>query len=111
VKAGCIIGTKSEAPTDPHVEIQIEEMPYIDDDDDDARDLPRPPEQIAIGSVRLDDAEGLEVEEVSQTDDDVVIDEDSPEEHELDAFIEGKKRPSHLQDLRDALDDFDNHGD
>ena len=111
VKAGCIIGTKSEAPTDPHVEIQIEEMPYLDDDDDDARELPRPPEQIAIGSVRLDDAEGLEVEEVSPTDDDVVIDEESPEEHELDAFIEGKKRPSHLQDLRDALDDFDNHGD
>jgi hypothetical protein len=38
----------------------------------------------------------LPVEEVSSGDAEVVIDEDSPEEQELDAFIEGKKRPSHL---------------
>jgi ubiquinone/menaquinone biosynthesis C-methylase UbiE len=108
VKAGCIIGTKTDAPTDPHLEVQIEEMPYsINDDLDDVdTGLPRPPHQIALGSVQLDDADSLEVEEVSAADDDVVIDEESVEEQELDAFIDGKKRPSHLEDLNAALEDF-----
>jgi ubiquinone/menaquinone biosynthesis C-methylase UbiE len=108
VKAGCIIGTKSDAPTDPHLEVEIEEMPYAINDDLDEVDtgLPRPPHQIALGSVQLDDADSLEVEEVSAADDDVVIDDESIEEQELDAFIEGKKRPSHLEDLNAALEDF-----
>jgi hypothetical protein len=108
VKAGCIIGTKSDAPTDPHLEVEIEEMPYAINDDLDDVDtgLPRPPHQIALGSVQLDDADSLEVEEVSAADDDVVIDDESIEEQELDAFIEGKKRPSHLEDLNAALEDF-----
>ncbi|HET9993087.1 MAG TPA: methyltransferase domain-containing protein [Kofleriaceae bacterium] len=107
VKAGCIIGTKTDAPTDPHLEVDIEEMPYsLQDDDDIDTGLPRPPEQIALGSVQLDDADSLEVEEVSAADDEVVIDEESPEEQELDAFIDGKKRPSHLEDLNAALEDF-----
>jgi ubiquinone/menaquinone biosynthesis C-methylase UbiE len=109
VKAGCIIGRKLEAPTDPHLQVEIEEMPYSLDDDEVDTGLPRPPEQIALGSVQLDDADSLEVEEVSAADDDdVVIDEESFEEHELDAFIEGKKRPSHLEDLTAALEDFTN---
>jgi ubiquinone/menaquinone biosynthesis C-methylase UbiE len=109
VKAGCIIGTKSDAPTDPHLEVEIEEMPYAINDDLDEVDtgLPRPPHQIALGSVQLDDADSLEVEEVSAADDDdVVIDDESIEEQELDAFIDGKKRPSHLEDLNAALEDF-----
>ena len=132
VKAGCIIGTKLEAPTDPHLEIEIEEMPYemlhdedsrehnnevlrdvdLDGDDDEVdTGLPRPPELIAAGSVRLDDAEHLEVEEVSAHDDDIIIDEASAEELALDAFIEGKRRPPHLDgsdginELDDVLDD------
>ena len=119
VKAGCIIGKKLEAPTDRHVavgmdvaslgEVEIEELPYeqhLDDDDEIDTGLPRPPEQIAVGSVRLDDAGDLEVEEVS---DDIVIDEASPEEQDLDAFIEGKKRPSHLDGFEDSdvVDDLD----
>jgi len=119
VKAGCIIGKKLEAPTDPHVavgmdlsnlgDVEIEELPYeqhVDDEDEIDIGLPRPPEQIAVGSVRLDDASDLEVEEVS---DDIVIDEASPEEQELDAFIEGRKRPSHLDGFEDAdvVDDLD----
>jgi ubiquinone/menaquinone biosynthesis C-methylase UbiE len=118
VKAGCIIGKKLEAPTDPHVavgmdlahlgDVEIEELPYeqhVDDESDDG--LPRPPEQIAVGSVRLDDAGDLEVEE--EVSDDIVIDEGSPEEQELDAFIEGKRRPSHLDGFEDAdvVDDLD----
>lgn len=127
VKAGCIIGTKLEAPTDPHLEVEIEEMPYEMLRDDDSREdhnesvlrdvdldddevdtgLPRPPELIAAGSVRLDDADHLEVEEVSaQDDDDIVIDEASPEEQALDAFIEGKRRPSHL-DGSDGINELD----
>ncbi len=128
VKAGCIIGTKLEAPTDPHLEVEIEEMPYemlrdedsreehnesvlrdvdLDHDDEVDTGLPRPPELIAAGSVRLDDADHLEVEEVSaHDDDDIVIDEASPEEQALDAFIEGKRRPSHL-DGSDGINELD----
>ena len=140
VKAGCIIGTKLEAATDPHLalvrpELHHElhhELPYelVDDDhghdeherepeeelllEDDEVDsgLPRPPELIAVGSVRLDDADHLAVEEVSAHDDTgVIIDEASPEEQALDAFIDGKRRPQHLEgineldaDLEDDLD-------
>ncbi|CAN5445760.1 hypothetical protein BH11MYX1_BH11MYX1_22400 [soil metagenome] len=130
VKAGCIIGTKLEAPTDPHLEVEVEEMPYellrdeesredrnepvlrdVDYDVDHDVDYP-PPELIAVGSVRLDDADHLEVEEVSaHDDDDIIIDEASPEEQSLDAFVEGKRRPTHLDgineldaDLEDDLD-------
>lgn len=111
VKAGCIIGKKLEAPTDPHVslsmdlhEVEIEEVSYEQMREEDEIDtgLPRPPEQIAVGSVRMDDAS--EIEEVS---DDIVIDEGSPEEMELDAFIEGKKRPSHLDGFPDLEDSED----
>ena len=111
VKAGCIIGKKLEAPTDPHIslsmdlhEVEIEEVSYEQMRDEDEIDtgLPRPPGQIAIGSVRMDDAS--EVEEVS---DDIVIDEGSPEEMELDAFIEGKRRPSHLDGFPDLEDSED----
>lgn len=124
VKAGCIIGTKLEAPTDPHLEIEIEELPYelvreeespdapvlrdVDLDDEEADlGLPPPPELIAVGSVRLDDAEHLEVEEVrAHEGHDLVIDEASAEEQALDAFMEGKRRPSHL-DGSDGINELD----
>jgi len=106
VKAGCIIGKKLDArATVPDVEvdsdlgIDIEEMPYHSDDDDEVdTGLPRPPHKIAAGSVRLEDVGDLQVEEVSSGDADVVMDGDSPEEQDLDAFIEGRKRPSHLDE-------------
>src|SRR5687768_3817047 len=88
VKAGCLIGRKSDRRLSEvdDVEIELDEPPPMDlDDIDPDTDLPRRPMKIAAGSVRVD--------EISDED---VIDEDSPEEHELDAFIEGKKRPSHL---------------
>jgi hypothetical protein len=34
--------------------------------------------------------------DIIEDDEDDAIDEGSPEEQDLDAFIEGKKRPSHL---------------
>jgi ubiquinone/menaquinone biosynthesis C-methylase UbiE len=100
VKAGCIIGKKLEhADLEAELQVQVEDVPYdADFDDDDDDDVIDPPSQIAIGSVRLSDGEELEVEELSPSEDDEVdvIDENSPEEQELEAFIEGRKRPSHL---------------
>jgi hypothetical protein len=49
------------------------------------------PEKIATGSVRVTEDSG-KIEEVS----DFELEEDSQAEQELDAFIEGKKRPPHL---------------
>jgi len=89
VKAGCLIGKKGviakQAPTVP---------PDVSDFDDRDTDLPVRPSQIAAGSVRVDEME-LELEELD-TGAAEPIDEDSLEEQELDAFIEGRKRPPHL---------------
>jgi len=103
VKAGCIIGKKHE----PHAVTPVEiELPHIEiSDDDDAFEdevdtgLPLPPNKIAVGSVRLDDPDDLEVVESIDFD----IDESIPED-QLDAFIEGAKRPSHLVDPDDDVD-------
>jgi len=99
VKAGCIVGKKQDAnraALAEDVEIELDEVAHDEEED---TDLPRPPHKIAVGSVRLEDVgDDLEVEEISAADADVVFDESSPEEHDLDAFIEGKKRPSHLDD-------------
>ena len=100
VKAGCIVGKKLDANRPAladDVEIDIDEV-HVDDDEEDT-DLPRPPHQIAVGSVRLGDVGDvgdLEVEEISAHDAEVMIDGGSVEEQELDAFIEGAKRPPHL---------------
>jgi ubiquinone/menaquinone biosynthesis C-methylase UbiE len=97
VAAGCIIGKKLQH-AELEAELHVEEIPFeVDlDDDDDDDDVIEPPQQIAVGSVRLSDGDELDVEELTPSDDEVVIDESSPEEQELDAFIEGRKRPSHL---------------
>jgi hypothetical protein len=96
VKAGCILGKKADAVRAAMAEVSMDLDESTEELD---TDLPRPPHQIAAGSVRLGDVvDDLEVEELSAADDDIVIDEESPEEHELDAFIEGKKRPPHLDD-------------
>jgi ubiquinone/menaquinone biosynthesis C-methylase UbiE len=89
VKAGCLMGRKVPgAPLDmDEVELDLD-LPSIEEIEEDLQpELPRRPHKIAAGSVRVD--------EVAEED---VIDEDSPEEQELDAFIEGKKRPSHLDE-------------
>ncbi len=113
VKAGCIIGTKHEARA--HVErmvVQVQLRPHlldemidIEPDDDDFGDdvdtgLPMPPRALAVGSVQVEDPDDLDVVEVRDDRSDFAIDEASPAEQELDAFIEGRKRPSHL-DLDD----------
>jgi hypothetical protein len=101
VKAGCLIGKKQQpmALADLEVSLDIGEDSYRDsndtDDDDVDTGLPLPPHKIAAGSVRVADPEDLEVEEVPD-DGSFEISLDVSAEQELDAFIEGKKRPSHL---------------
>jgi ubiquinone/menaquinone biosynthesis C-methylase UbiE len=92
VKAGCLIGKKVPgAPLDVDMmELDLDGPSVEELDEDDLEpdtDLPRRPLKIAAGSVRVD--------EISEDD---VIDEESHDEQELDAFIEGKKRPSHLDE-------------
>ncbi len=107
VKAGCIIGKKTDqiiavAIPAPLAEIDLDELdetgrPRLEDDIDTG--LPMPPHRIAAGSVQMADPDDLEVEEIAEGDaNDFDIDIDSPAEQELDAFIEGRKRPSHLDE-------------
>jgi hypothetical protein len=88
VKAGCIMGTKHE-PGAAATGLAIDAG--FDDID---TGLPMPPHQIAAGSVRVSDPDDLDVIEVDT--DGFELGEDVAAEQELDAFIEGKKRPSHL---------------
>jgi ubiquinone/menaquinone biosynthesis C-methylase UbiE len=119
IKAGCIIGRKHEAravavPVPIAPDIVIEESPFAEhphdemhdeiqelDDDEVDTGLPLPPHMIAAGSVRMADPDELEVEELDASDvaiDSDFIDEESIAEQELDAFIDGKKRPQHLDE-------------
>jgi ubiquinone/menaquinone biosynthesis C-methylase UbiE len=100
VSAGCLVGKKQEAVAHRSTDRDLDDDGLSDvniEEDEIDTGLPLPPHMIATGSVRVDDASDLEVEEIDAIDDDL-IDEDSPEEQELDAFIEGKKRPSHLDE-------------
>jgi ubiquinone/menaquinone biosynthesis C-methylase UbiE len=70
----------------------------IDTDDDSSFDhidtgLPWPPHDIAAGS-RVADSADASIDELIASE--LLLDEDSAAEAELDAFIEGKKRPPHL---------------
>ena len=103
VKAGCIIGTKHEpraAISGPLPILDEAGMDDIDFDDIDTG-MPAPPHDIAAGSVRVADAddEGVELDDGSDFEIDVRQLGDS--EPALDAFTEGKKRPSYL-DLDDG---------
>ena len=107
VKAGCLIGRKMDAASMPAIvepivlpEIEIGDDSEFEEDIDTG--LPLPPHKIAAGSVQMADPDDLEVEEIADVDDDdggdFEIDVDQVAEADLDAFIEGKKRPHHLDD-------------
>lgn len=100
VKAGCLIGKKHEfRAVVAQVPVPMQ-MPQLEDDDgfdDIDTGLPLPPHKIAAGSVRVADPDDFEVEEI-EDDGNFEIDVDVSAEHALDAFIEGKKRPTHLDD-------------
>ncbi len=95
VNAGCIVGRKQDlqVPVSEEIELELElgDDTSMDDEDEIDTGLPLPPHKIAAGSVRGD------VEELDLVDGEA-IDRDSLAEQELDAFIEGKKRPSHLDE-------------
>jgi hypothetical protein len=69
---------------------------------DGAAPLPPPPAAMAAGTVKLSDPDELEVQEladheVASDDDDFDIDVRASDV-ELDAFVEGRPRPTHLKD-------------
>jgi ubiquinone/menaquinone biosynthesis C-methylase UbiE len=107
VKAGLVIGKKP----DRHVVDRTGEgdafaadtittpVPLSDADDDSPFDhietgLPWPPQDVAEGSVGNRESDEPSLEELASGE--YSLDEDSRAEQELDAFIDGKKRPSHL---------------
>jgi SAM-dependent methyltransferase len=98
VKAGCLIGKKLEPVVDPSGPLPLMEdtSPFTRGRELSALPaLPVPPDKIATGSVQMMDPEDVEVIEEP---DGELIDGDSVAERELDAFIEGRKRPTHLGD-------------
>jgi ubiquinone/menaquinone biosynthesis C-methylase UbiE len=115
VRAGCVIGRKPSrgAPevraVDPAAsdwfapETITTPVPLVatfDTEDDSPFDhidtgLPWPPHDIADGSVRMEDDDSSILELASA---DISLDEDAAAEQELDAFMDGRKRPQHLSD-------------
>ena len=105
VKAGCIVGKKSDQLSMSAL-ARLAEIPEIHglettgigqfDEIDTGTPLPG---RMAAGSVQMADPDDLEVEEIAAGDvNDFDIDIDAPAEHDLDAFIEGRNRPTHLDD-------------
>lgn len=86
VKAGCLIGKKLAGAQPDEIELDLDGASVEEIQDLDG-DMPQRPLKMAAGSVRVD--------EISEED---VVGEEVSEEQELDAFIEGKKRPSHLDE-------------
>jgi hypothetical protein len=86
VKAGCLIGRKVEGRPAEADDVEVD----LDEDVDTG--LPARPHKMAVGSVRADLLEEMDSVEAEP------IDVDSPEEQELEAFIDGKRRPSHLDE-------------
>ena len=75
-------------------------VPLVDTDQDSPFDhietgLPWPPRDIANGS-RVEDSGDAAIEELAS--DEYELDEDARAEQELDALIDGRKRPHHLID-------------
>jgi ubiquinone/menaquinone biosynthesis C-methylase UbiE len=101
VKAGCLIGRKEDAAQMraqqmASVPASLPELDAIDLDESGFEEdidtgSPLRPDRIAAGSVQMADPDDLEVEEIEGG-------LDAIQEQELEAFIEGAKRPHHLDD-------------
>ncbi len=101
IKAGCVIGKKQEPPARD----ASGPMPVVDETSPYARqgaELPERPDKIATGSVQMIDPDDLEIIEetvdVSTAEITIDTDEDAGASRQLDAFIEGKRRPPHLSE-------------
>jgi ubiquinone/menaquinone biosynthesis C-methylase UbiE len=103
VKAGLVVGRKPPR-LDPADSLTADSIttpvPLVDPDQDSPFDhietgLPWPPRDIADGSV-VEDSGDAEIEELAS--DEYSLDEDARAEQELDALIDGRKRPRHLID-------------
>ncbi|HEY4239131.1 MAG TPA: class I SAM-dependent methyltransferase [Kofleriaceae bacterium] len=93
VKAGCLIGVKGDRmPLPAPLPIVLDESGSFDHVD---TRPPIPPRHMAHGSVRVADADDLE--ELAGAVDYPADSDDARAEADLDAFIEGKKRPPHLR--------------
>jgi ubiquinone/menaquinone biosynthesis C-methylase UbiE len=99
VKAGCLIGKKHE-PRAAEPVMAMLDVDATDDFEHVDTGIPRPPHEIAAGSVRVADPDDLDVVEELLDDElyEPSYELDESAEHELDAFIEGKRRPPHLDD-------------
>src|ERR1041384_6502410 len=102
VKAGLVVGKKPERQVvdagDALADTITTPVPLSDPDDDSPFDhietgLPWPPQDIADGSVATGGPAEPSLDELASGE--YSLDEDSRAEQELDAFIDGKKRPSH----------------
>jgi ubiquinone/menaquinone biosynthesis C-methylase UbiE len=114
VKACCLIGRKPErgprGADDPDGEgsdgtittpfaLATTFEPEADSSFDDVETgCPWPPDDMADGSVRVAPDDPALAASAGAEAGDTVLDEDSAAEQELDAFIDGKKRPHHLVD-------------
>jgi ubiquinone/menaquinone biosynthesis C-methylase UbiE len=90
VVAGCIIGKKVDPAELEEEGISTGRVERLERADI----LPSPPMQVAAGSVRTAELEIVEIEELSGPE--VGLEMDAFEDVPLDAFIEGKERPPHL---------------
>lgn len=90
IKAGCVIGTKRDPRAEESDEIVTGRVELLDDALA-PPPLPAPPRQVAAGSVRTNELEIVEIEELEGPHSLGPFD-DEP----LDAFVEGKERPAHL---------------
>ena len=111
VKAAVVIGKKPARGTersersDPGDAFAADSIttpvPLSEPEDDSPFDhietgLPWPPEDIADGSVASGDSGDAAIEELAS--DEYSLDEEARAEQELDAFIDGRRRPGHLGD-------------
>jgi ubiquinone/menaquinone biosynthesis C-methylase UbiE len=116
VRAGCVIGRKPDRtviarvtddfggddPANESITTPIPLTGTFDTEEDSPFDdietgLPWPPQDIASGSARIEDPARIAADPARDAGDGA-LDDDPASEQDLDAFIEGRKRPPHLAD-------------